>query len=150
MHANYQASVLPLSYSSPFLCIHHLPTHSFFLLLCSYLPLRIHCLQWIFPQVGNVVRNPVQFYWAHFATDEKKSCPIFWILVPAPASPAYHPLQHDGGLIDGIREGDVWPCDRALIYTVAVAWYHMWFRWSTWLALPQYVQCSHSKFVGCA
>ena len=60
----------------------------------------------------------------------------------------YHPLQHNGGLIDGISEGDIWSCDRTCIYPVAVAWNHMWLRCSTWLTLPQYVQCSHPEFVG--
>lgn len=74
--------------------------------------------------------------------------PILCMPVPNPVSTAYHPLQHDGGLVDGISEGNVWACNRAFIGTVAVTWDYVWSRCSAGFTLPQYVQGSNPEFVG--
>lgn len=62
----------------------------------------------------------------------------------------YHPLQHDGGLIDGICESDVWPGHRALVDSVAVPRYHIRPRRCTGLTLSQDVQRPDTELIGCA
>lgn len=60
----------------------------------------------------------------------------------------YHPLEHDGGLIDCISEGDVRAGHGPLVYAATVAGHHVGPGGGAGLALPQHVQSPDPELVG--
>lgn len=61
---------------------------------------------------------------------------------------AYHPLEHDGGVVDGVGEGDVGPGHGALVGAAAVTGHHVRPGRRAGLALSQDVQSPHTELIG--